>query len=95
MWNEQTARLAFFLGTFLIVAVWETITPRRVLNDSKFRRWFTNLSLVLLNTAVVRFTLPILPVGLALMFQESGWGILNIVNLPEWLKLILAVRAIA
>ena len=91
MHEEQTIRLTFFLGTLVTVAVWEFIAPRRVLNDSKMRRWFTNLSLVLLNTLVVRFTLPILPVGLALLFQERGWGILNIVTLPIWLEIVIAV----
>ena len=89
MHEEQTIRLTFFLGTLVTVSVWEFIDPRRVLNDSKMRRWFTNLSLVLLNTLVVRFTIPILPVGLALLYQERGWGILNIVTLPLWLKIVI------
>jgi len=91
MHEEQTIRLTFFLGTLVAVAAWEFIAPRRVLNDSKTRRWFTNLSLVLLNTLVVRFTIPILPVGLALLYQNRGWGILNNVTLPLWLKIVIAV----
>jgi len=91
MHEEQTIRLTFFLGTLVTVAVWEFVAPRRVLNDSKTRRWFTNLSLVLLNSLVVRFTLPVLPVGLALLFQERDWGILNNVTLPLWLKIVIAV----
>jgi sterol desaturase/sphingolipid hydroxylase (fatty acid hydroxylase superfamily) len=91
MHEEQAIRLTFFLGTLVTVAVWEFVAPRRVLNDSKTRRWFTNLSLVLLNTLVVRFTIPILPVGLGLLYQERGWGILNIVTLPLWLKIVIAV----
>lgn len=91
MHAEQTVRLAFFIGTLLIVAVWEIVAPRRPLTDSKMRRWFTNLSLVLLNTVAVRFLLPILPVGLALLARERGWGILNMVLLPDWLKILLAL----
>lgn len=63
MREEQTIRLTFFLGSLLIVAIWELLAPRRPLTDSKTRRWFSNLSLVLLNTVAVRFLLPILPVG--------------------------------
>ncbi|GAM08258.1 C-5 sterol desaturase [Geobacter sp. OR-1] len=89
--DEQTIRLAFFLGTLIVVAFWEFIAPRRVLNDSKARRWFTNLSLVLLDTVAIRLLLPILPVGVAATAQVHGWGILNNVTLPIWLKIILAV----
>jgi len=91
MYKEQTIRFTFFLGTLMAVGLWEFIAPRRVLNESKTRRWSTNLSLVLVNTLVVRFTLPILPVGLALILQERGWGILNIITLPHWIKVVLAV----
>lgn len=91
MREEQTIRLAFFLGSLLIFAGWEFIAPRRPLNDSKARRWFTNLSLVLLNTVTVRFFLPVLPAGLALMLQERGWGVLNMVSLPDWLEFLLAL----
>ncbi len=91
MQQEQKIRILFFLGTLLVVAAWEFIAPRRALNDSKGRRWYTNISLVLIDTALVRVTLPILPVGLALMLRERGWGVLNNLTLPEWLKIILAL----
>ena len=91
MSSEQTVRLAFFIGSLLAIAVWEAIAPRRPLTDNKIRRWFINLSLVVLNTLVVRFLLPVLPVGLALMIQEHGGGILNILIMPDWFKIVLAV----
>ncbi|MDA8430543.1 MAG: sterol desaturase family protein [Geobacteraceae bacterium] len=89
--GEQTIRLTFFFGVLAVIAAWEFIAPRRVLTDSKGRRWFVNLSLVVIDTAVVRFLLPVLPVGLALLSQERGWGILNIIILPNWIKVALAV----
>ena len=78
----------------MFVAAWELIAPRRVLTDSKKRRWFTNLSLVAINTAVVRFSLPVLPVGMAYMAWERGWGILNMIVLPDWIRIFLAVIAL-
>jgi sterol desaturase/sphingolipid hydroxylase (fatty acid hydroxylase superfamily) len=92
--GEQTIRLAFFFGTLAVVAGWEIIAPRRTLTDRKGKRWFANLSLVVIDTAVVRFLFPILPVGLALLAQERGWGALNIVLLPNWLKIVMAVVAL-
>lgn len=94
MAGEQIIRLAFFFGVLAFVAVWEVIAPRRALTDSKRRRWFANLSMVVIDTAVVRFLLPALPVGLALLAQERGWGILNIVILPNWTKVAFAVVAL-
>jgi sterol desaturase/sphingolipid hydroxylase (fatty acid hydroxylase superfamily) len=91
MSGEQTIRLLFFFGVLAFVAVWELIAPRRALTDSKRRRWFSNLSLVVIDTTVVRFLLPVLPVGMALTVQEHGWGIMNIIILPSWGKIALAV----
>ncbi len=91
MQQEQIIRLSFFFGVLTFVAVWEVIAPRRALTDSKKRRWFTNLSLVVIDTAVVRFSLPILPVGMAYVARAHGWGILNMIDLPAWVKIFLAV----
>lgn len=92
--GEQAIRLAFFFSTLVAVAVWEIIAPRRTLTDSKRRRWFVNLSMVVIDTAVVRFLLPVLPVGLALLAQERSWGVLNNVILPDWIKVAIAVVAL-
>src|ERR1039457_7110987 len=92
--GEQIIRLTFFFGILAIVAVWEVIAPRRLLIDNKGHRWFTNLSLVVIDTIVVRFFLPVLPVGMAIMAQQRGWGILNLIILPTWIKIILAVVAL-
>ena len=51
MVREEIIRLSFFFGVLTVVAVWEVIAPRRTLTDCKGRRWFTNLSLVVLDTA--------------------------------------------
>jgi sterol desaturase/sphingolipid hydroxylase (fatty acid hydroxylase superfamily) len=87
-------RLAFFFGVLAVVAAWELIAPRRTLTDSKRRRWFANLSMVVIDTAALRFLLPVLPVGMALMAEQHGWGILNNLMLPAWIKAVLAVAAL-
>lgn len=91
MQEGQIIRLSFFFGVLAVVAVWELIAPRRALTHSKTRRWFTNLSMVVIDTAVVRFSLPLLPVGMALAAREKGGGILNMIVLPFWIKIVLAV----
>ena len=92
--NEQIIRLSFFLGVLACVGVWEVIAPRRALTDRKARRWFANLFLVVIDTAVVRFALPVVPVGMAYMARERGWGVLNIIVMPDWITIVLAVVAL-
>ncbi len=91
MYGDEVVRLSFFFGVLAVVAAWEVIAPRRPLTDSKPRRWVTNLSLVVIDTVVVRILVPVLPVGMALMAREQGWGILNAIMLPAWIKIVLAV----
>jgi sterol desaturase/sphingolipid hydroxylase (fatty acid hydroxylase superfamily) len=91
MRDEQTIRALFFVGTLLSVALWEVFAPRRRLREDKKRRWITNLSLVLLDTLIVRLVLPVLPAGLALILQQRGWGILNSLPFPYWLKITLTL----
>ena len=52
--NELAIRLAFFLGVFAIIGLWEVVAPRRALTVSKAMRWGSNLSLVVLNTLLLR-----------------------------------------
>ncbi|ACH40902.1 sterol desaturase-related protein [Citrifermentans bemidjiense Bem] len=87
MANADIIRLAFFLGILAVVAAWEILAPRRVLTDSKRRRWFTNLSIVVVDTVFARILLPLLPVGMAVMSHRPGW-------LPYWPKVILSIIAL-
>jgi sterol desaturase/sphingolipid hydroxylase (fatty acid hydroxylase superfamily) len=94
MHAEQIIRFSFFCGVLACVGVWEVIAPRRALTDHKGRRWLTNLSMVVIDTAVVRFVLPVVPVGMAYLARERGWGMLNIISLPDWIAIVLAVVAL-
>ena len=89
--NEVAIRFGFFIGIFLIVAMWEVLSPRRVLTTSKSIRWMSNLGIIFINAVSVRLLLPILPVGLALIAEQNGWGILNNYNLPFWLSIVVGV----
>lgn len=91
MAEADLIRLCFFGGVLAIVGVWEILAPRRVLTDSKRRRWFTNLGMVAIDTALIRLLLPVLPLGMAVMTGHNGWGILNAPHLPLWAKVLIAV----
>lgn len=87
-------RLTSFSTLLIIMASWEVITPRRVLTAAKFTRWLNNLSLVMLNTLCVRLVLPMTAVSLALWCTEQHWGILNLVPLPFFISVLLAIIAL-
>ena len=89
--NEPAIRLGFFLGIFTLVALWEIASPRRQRAFSRWLRWSNNLSLIAFNTLVLRLALPTAAVGLAVVAESRGWGLLNILSLPDWLAVLLAV----
>ena len=88
---EGPVRIGFFLGTFVLVAGWELVAPRRQLTCTRGNRWFANFSLVVLGTALARLLLPVLPVGMAIAMQERGSGLLNLLPLPLWSKVVLTM----
>ncbi len=89
--NEPNVRLAFFLGIFAIMALWEVFAPRRDLSVSRRIRWTNNLGIVFLNTAVLRVVIPTAAVGLALFAEENSWGLLNQLDLLGWQEFVVAV----
>jgi len=91
METELLVRLGIFAGVLLIMAVWEGLAPKRALSMPKVARWFSNLSLVALNSVIVRLFIPAGAVGAALFSANHGWGLLNMLVLPDWAVVILAV----
>ena len=89
--GEPAIRLGFFLGIFAFVALWEFALPRRRLTQPRWLRWYANLCVVALNTALVWLLVPLAPVALAVVAGSRGWGVLNLVELPFWLEIVLAV----
>lgn len=94
MENEIAIRIAAFAGVLAVLAVLERLAPRRPLVQPKSRRWFTNLSLVVIDTLTLRalaFALPILAVAAAVDAGQLGLGLFNQLDWPGWLELLLAV----
>ncbi len=91
--NEATLRLSFFLGVFLILALWELVSPRRNRKYSKLFRWSNNFAIVVIGSVVVRFLFPLLAVGMAIVAQEKSWGLLNLLSLPQWVAIVVALLA--
>ena len=86
--REISTRLVFFCGTFMVIALWELIAPRRQLTTAKGRRWVTNLSMVAIDTAIVRLLFPSLPVGIAFIAGQREWGLLNTLDISPVVSFI-------
>ena len=94
MSNEIAIRLGFFVGVFALIALWETLTPRRALTLAKAPRWTANLGLVGLDLLLLRLIFPAAAVGAAFIARENAWGVLNQFAMPYWASLVLAVIAL-
>lgn len=89
--HEPTIRLITFLTVLISMMVWEVATPRRRQEIPKVLRWTNNLSLVVIDTAILRLAFPVLAVGLASIAKINGWGLFNMIDLPLWVAVILAI----
>ena len=89
--HEPTIRLITFLTVLIGMMVWEVATPRRRQEIPKVLRWTNNLSLVVIDTAILRLAFPVLAVGLAGIAKTNGWGLFNMIDLPVWIAVIFAI----
>lgn len=92
--HEATLRLAVFLGLFALFATLEALAPRRVRSQPRSARWVTNWSITILNALMLRgmaFALPLLAVGAAMDADAQGWGLFNLIPLPGWVEVVLAI----
>jgi sterol desaturase/sphingolipid hydroxylase (fatty acid hydroxylase superfamily) len=89
--HEPVLRLGTFFGVFAVMALWELAASRRELSQSRGRRWLANLGILILGSLIVRVLFPTAAVGLSLIAQRDGWGLLNRFDLPFILSFVLSV----
>lgn len=82
---EPFIRLGLFAGVFLAMAAAELWSPRlerpALSGALKSRRWRTNLALVVLSSIVLRIVFPAGAVGIALIAEAHGWGLMRMAGL--------------
>src|SRR6056297_3451241 len=94
MENELLIRLSVFIGLFAALALIEAKAPRRVRTQPRNTRWVTNWAIVILDTLTLRalaLALPLLAVGAAVDAEANGWGLMNAVDIPGWIAVVLTV----
>lgn len=89
--SELVVRLSVFGGVLVAMIVWELLAPRRTLTATRPLRWLSNLSLVFLNSLVLRLVVPLGLVGVAILAEAHGWGLFQNLALPGWLNVVATV----
>lgn len=88
---EPYIRLGAFGGVFVLMAIAEFIRPRRHQAIGRAWRWPNNLGVVVLDTLLVRILFPTTAVGLALVVEARGLGLLNVIALPAAVAVVISV----
>ncbi|MDX1593540.1 MAG: sterol desaturase family protein [Gammaproteobacteria bacterium] len=89
--HEAWFRLAAFAAVFAAMAAWEIRAPRRDPELARGARWPANLGLLVVDGLLVRLLIPTAAVGIALLGEARGWGLLNNLDLPYWLAFVIAL----
>ncbi len=88
--SEAAIRLSIFAGLFVVLALLEYFVPRRELKPVKAKRWFTNWTIVLIDSLLVRLLFKTAAVGGALWAADNGIGLFNLVSAPYWLEFAIS-----
>ena len=100
--SEPILRLSVFAAAFIVMALLELALPKRRLTVSKPRRWATNLTIVGLDSLLVRamdlvprllggVVMPLAAVATAIWAEGHGIGLLNWLGWPAWLEILIAL----
>jgi sterol desaturase/sphingolipid hydroxylase (fatty acid hydroxylase superfamily) len=92
--SESLVRLSAFAGILAVMAAWEILAPRREQSLVRGARWPGNIGIVVLDTVLVRLVFPTTAVGLALIAEARGWGLMHALDVPAWAAVPLAVVAL-
>lgn len=91
--DENQLRLGIFAAVLVLMAILETALPKRERVQRRKSRWLTNLSLVVINSIVLRLMGPVAAIFVADYAIENGWGLLrqSPISLPLLLEITLVV----
>jgi len=89
--NEASLRMGVFVVILLLMMAAETLMPRKARVQRRGLRWLSNMGLVVIDSLIVRLVFPIVAVGVASYAAAQGWGLLNIIALPDWAAVLIAI----
>lgn len=89
--HEPALRLTAFFVVLTAMSLWEYAAPRRPRMLPRLQRWPANLSVVMLNTLLVRATMPAAALGVATFAEAQGWGLLHQAAVPAWVAAVAGI----
>lgn len=92
--SDTLWRLSVFIGTLVIMVLWEYASPKRRGRYQRHQRWPANLAIVVINTLLLRLIAPIGLAGVALWVADNSWGALShpvFSDMPFWLTVAVSV----
>lgn len=84
-------RFSLFCGGVIFFLAVELLAPYRESSVSKSRRWINNITLTVFNTTILQLLFAGAVVGTAVYVTTHQLGVLNLVQLPGWVKLLAAM----
>ncbi len=88
---EQLLRPGIFLGLLIILAGAEFLFPLAKRKCSRPLQWFTNLSIVVLDSIALKLLFPLLAVGIAQYATNNHIGLFNLIDLNYYVVVILSL----
>jgi len=88
--NGGLVRLLVFLGVLLSLMALEAGFPKRRRAIPRRDRWPANLLITLLGALLARLCFPMGAVGMAVVVERWGWGLLPATDLPRVAQSVLA-----
>lgn len=92
--NEQNIRLGVSVGLLVLLAGAEFIAPLAKRRTGRPMQWFTNVAIIIIDTAILRLLFPLLAVSVALYADDNSIGLFNIIELNSWLVIILSLLSL-
>ncbi len=89
--HEAGIRLAFFLGVFSLMAIWEWFSSRRGRSIPRRQRWPGNIGIVLVDTVLARILAPAGAVGFALFAESHRLGFFHSIASPLWIAFTVSL----
>lgn len=93
MLEDTQLRLLIFVSVLIAMAALETLLPKRERIQSRKQRWATNLSLVVVNSVVLKLLGPISAMLAAEFAIRNNWGLLSLIpwHQPLWVDIIIGI----
>lgn len=89
--HQTIIRLCFFIGIFVLIAIWEILAHRRSQHIKRSQRWPANLLLIIISTIAVRLIIPVSTTAWAIYCSYHNIGLFNVFNFSATCNILLSL----